>query len=84
MDVNLILEGQKDRLVLPLTCVILRGSKAEVVVVEDDIAHFRPVEISSPTGQGYLIRAGVEENDRVVLYPQGLSEGQKVRAQAAP
>lgn len=84
VDVNLILEGQKDRLVLPLTCVILRGSKAEVVVVEDDIAHFRPVEISSPTGQGYLIRAGVEENDRVVLYPQGLSEGQKVRAQAAP
>jgi HlyD family secretion protein len=84
VDVNLILEQQKDRLVLPLTCVILRGSKAEVVVVESDVARFRSVEISSPTQEGYLIRSGLEEGDLVALYPQGLSDGQKVRAQGPP
>ncbi len=81
VDVNLILDEQKPRLVLPLTCVILRGEKAEVAVVQDGIVSFRAVEISSPLKQGYLIRSGLKGDESVVLAPQGLSEGQKVRTE---
>lgn len=81
VDVNLILGEQAPRLVLPLTCVLLRGEKSEVIVVENGRARFRQVTLSSPTQAGYLIRTGISDKDRVVLYPQGLEDGQKVRAE---
>jgi HlyD family secretion protein len=84
VDVNLILEQQKSHLILPLTCVVLRGDKAEVTVIEDDTAHLRQVEISSPTAEGYLIRSGLRGDEWVALAPQGLREGQRVRWQSAP
>ena len=83
VDVNLILGKQEPRLVLPLTCVILKGEKAEVVVIEGETAQIRGVEISSPTQEGYLIRSGIKEGDQVALYPQGINEGQKVRPEIA-
>lgn len=82
VDVNLILDEQKPRLVIPLTCVIRRGDKAEVAVIENDTVRLRDVEISSPLEQGYLVHAGLTEKEVVALTPQGLSEGQKVRPQA--
>jgi HlyD family secretion protein len=79
VDVNLILGEQKPHLVLPLTCVILTGEKAEVAVVEEETVDLKPVEISNPTVDGYLIRSGLEGKEQVALFPQGLEEGQRVR-----
>lgn len=79
VDVNLIMTESEERLVLPLTCVILKGEKSEVVVVEDGVAAFREVEISNPTQEGYLIRSGLEKEAQVVLYPQGIREGDSLR-----
>lgn len=80
VDVNLILGASKPRMVLPLTCVVLKGDGAEVAALEADRVHWRKVEVSSPTERGYLIRAGVDEGDKLALYPQGLVEGQRARA----
>jgi hypothetical protein len=80
VDVNLLLSEKSSRLLLPLTCVLQRGERREVVVVENGKARYREVQISNPTEQGFLVRKGVTEKDRVVLAPQGLSEGQAVRA----
>ena len=79
VDVNLILSQQKNHLVLPLTCLILKGEKAQIIVIENGTAHFKEVEISSPTAEGYLVRSGLKEGEQVALYPQSLQEGQKVQ-----
>jgi hypothetical protein len=79
VDVNLILADKAPRALIPLTCVVQRGERAEVMVVEKGRTRFREVELSSPTQQGYLLRRGLDSKDLVVLSPQGLVEGQKVR-----
>lgn len=79
VDVNLILDEQKPRLLVPLTCVVRRGDKAEVAVIEDGEVRMRAVEISSPLEEGYLIRSGLTGGETLALTPQGLSEGQGVR-----
>lgn len=80
VDVNLILADKAPRALIPLTCVVQRGERAEVMVVEKGRTRFREVELSSPTQQGYLLRRGLDSKDLVVLSPQGLVEGQKVRS----
>lgn len=82
VDVNLILSQQQPHLVLPLTSVLLRGDSAQVVLLKDGLVEFRAVEVSAPTEDGYLIRSGLDKDDLVARYPQGLDEGQKVRVQA--
>lgn len=84
VDVNLILAKQAQRLVIPLTSVVLKGDTAQVVVIENGVAHPRSVEVSSPTEQGYLVRSGLEEREQIALYPQGLVEGEAVRPKDAP
>ena len=79
VDVNLILDEQKPRLVVPLTSVILRGDKAELAVIKDGTVHLQAVEISSPLQEGYLIRSGLQGGETLAKAPQGLTEGQKVR-----
>lgn len=84
VDVNLILAPRAGRLVIPLTCVLLKGDSAQVVVVENGMAHLRAVQLSSPTEEGYLVRSGLQPSDTIALYPQGLLEGQAVRLKDAP
>ena len=79
VDVNLILGEAKPRLVLPLTCVVLKGDGAEVATVQEGLLHWRPVAVAGPTERGYLVRSGIEPEDKIALYPQGLREGQRVR-----
>ncbi len=83
VDVNLILDQQKPRLVVPLTSVILRGDKAELAVIKDGTVHLQAVEISSPLQEGYLIRSGLQGGETLAKAPQGLTEGQKVRPREA-
>lgn len=84
VDVNLFLAEQKSWMVLPLTCVVLRADGAEVMVVEDGVVKRRSVQVSSPTTKGYLIRSGLEGQELVLLYPQGVQEGQRVRVAEGP
>jgi RND family efflux transporter MFP subunit len=83
VDVNLILTKSKPRLVLPLTSVVLKGDGAEVAAIEGELLRWRAVEVSSPTERGYLVNSGVEPGDKIALYPQGLREGQRVRASSS-
>lgn len=84
VDVNLLLGPQQERLVVPLTSVILRGDSAQVAVVKDDKVELRTVEVSTPTINGYLVKGGLSLDDKVAVEPQGLTEGQSVRPQEKP
>jgi RND family efflux transporter MFP subunit len=84
VDVNLFLSEQKPWLVVPLTCIMLRPAGAEVMLVENGEARVRSVEVSGPTTKGYLIRSGLEGDELVLLYPQGVEEGQKLGVTEAP
>lgn len=79
VNVNILLSEDKPHLVLPLTCVRLRGERSEVALIQDNTVELREVFISSPTTKGYVVHSGLKEADVVALAPQGLSSGQHVR-----
>jgi HlyD family secretion protein len=83
VDVNIVLSPQSERLMVPLTCVILLGDKAQVLIVDGGRLQERTVRVSSPTEKGYLVESGLEPGELVVRYPQGLKNGDTIRAERA-
>jgi RND family efflux transporter MFP subunit len=79
VDVNLILSPQGERLLIPLTSVILNGENSHALVLADNKLEERSIQVSSPSQDGYLVLSGIEKGEWVVRYPQGLKAGQAVR-----
>ena len=83
VDVNLILSREAERLVIPLTSVVLGNDTSKVLVVKNGRIEERLLEVSSPTLEGYLVSSGLDSSDLVVRYPQSFKNGQKVRIRKA-
>lgn len=79
VDVNILLSPQQERLLVPLTCVVLEGEKSSALVVESGKIAKRDISVASPSKDGYLVLSGLEQDDWVVLYPQGFEVGDTVR-----
>jgi HlyD family secretion protein len=81
VDVNIVLSNEAQRLVVPLTSVVLIGDTAQVLAVVDGRVQKRSVHISSPTEKGYLVDSGLEAGEMIVRYPQGVADGETVRTE---
>jgi RND family efflux transporter MFP subunit len=69
----------ENALVLPVTAIIRNSSGAACMVVEADKVVRRPVELGLRSGGEFEIRAGLDENQLVVLkQPETLKAGQPV------
>lgn len=79
VDVNLILSPQAERMLIPLTSVMLQSDQASVYVVEDGRVAEKRVQVSSPSQAGYLVLSGLKAEEFVVQFPQGFKPGQRVR-----
>lgn len=80
VDVNIILSPQAERILIPLTSVMLEADSADVFVVEDSRIKRAGITVSNPSIGGYLVQAGLRGDEQVVQFPQSFQEGQKVRA----
>ncbi|HEY5906504.1 MAG TPA: efflux RND transporter periplasmic adaptor subunit, partial [Vicinamibacteria bacterium] len=60
---------------VPAAATFARGGLTGVFVVEDGRARLRFVALGSREGAGIEVRAGVAEGERVVLDPEGLTDG---------
>jgi HlyD family secretion protein len=76
--------NSKALLTLPLSAVINRDEKrkGDVFVVKNGHVHRRVVEVGRDNGVRIAIRSGLGPNEAVVLYPEGLQDGQTVRIRA--
>jgi HlyD family secretion protein len=69
VEARIVLFEADDVLVLPLSALFRHGDGWAVFVVEDGVAHLRPVERGRHTGLEAEIVSGLEEGETVVLYP---------------
>ena len=81
VDVNIILSPKSDKLLIPLTSVILNNEDSKALVAVNGQLESRSIRVASPSKSGYLVLSGIEKGDWVVRFPQGLKAGQKVRVQ---
>lgn len=65
-DVDVIVAVQESTLFVPPNAVLGRGAERSVFVVQDGVAHKRPVEVGISTWEAVEIRNGVAEGDAVV------------------
>ena len=67
------------RLSVPATALFQRGGLTGLFVVSDGRARLRWVAAGASDGGAVEVRAGVQEGERVVLEPAGLSDGAPVK-----
>lgn len=79
VDVNIILSPQSERMIVPLTSVILDAASASVLVVEGSQIKRLSVVVSNPSKEGYLVLEGLRGDELVVQFPQSFAEGVRVR-----
>jgi RND family efflux transporter MFP subunit len=71
---------QAPKVVVPSSAVADRNGGKIVFLVEDGIAHMKPVELGERFGSGFEVKAGVVPGNRVVNKPPGnLSDGQRIK-----
>lgn len=80
VDVNIVLSPQADRILVPLTSVMLETDSASLFVVEGSRVQRKSITISSPSIEGYLVQSGLTGEEAVIRFPQSFEEGQTVRA----
>jgi HlyD family secretion protein len=79
-NVTIQLAVVDDALVLPATSIVREGGETFCVVIENDKAVRRPVELGLRSGAEVEIRSGIDENQLVVQkQPEVLTNGQPVR-----
>lgn len=79
VDVNIILSPEAERLLIPITSVMLGPDSADAFLVENSRIKRVTIQVSSPSNSGYLVLDGIDKDDLVVQFPQGFKDGQKVR-----
>lgn len=67
--------GGESGLSVPVEAVFARGGLTGVFVAQDGRAHLRFIAPGARSGATLEVRAGLSEGERVVLEPQGLSDG---------
>lgn len=72
--------GEDKGLVVPLTALIQHAGKQGVLVVRDGRAQFRPVVTGAAEGGRAIVRQGLAAGDPVIVKPQAVKPGARVRA----
>lgn len=81
VEARIVLWEGDDVLKLPLSALFRDGESWAVFVVEDGVAHIRPVERGRHTGLEAEILSGLEAGETVVRYPSDqVDEGVRVAA----
>jgi RND family efflux transporter MFP subunit len=75
--------GEDKGLVVPLTALVQHEGKQGVLVVRDGRAQFRPVVTGATEGGRALVRQGLVAGDPVIVRPQAVKPGARVRAVAS-
>ena len=79
VEVRIVVWEDEDALIVPSSALFRDGEAWSVFVVEDGEARLRQVDLGRDNGIEAEIRGGLEEGERVILYPSsGLSEGSRV------
>jgi membrane fusion protein (multidrug efflux system) len=79
-DLALLVEEKQAALLVPRAAVTLINNKEAVYVVQDDIAHVRPVTTGLTDGENIEILSGLRPGEMVVTAGQtSLSDGARVR-----
>ena len=74
--------GEDKGLVVPLTALVQHEGKQGVLVVRDGRAQFRPVVTGATEGGRALVRQGLAAGDPLIVKPQAVKPGARVRAVA--
>ena len=70
-------------LVIPKSAIHQQDGRDVVMVVQNEHAERRAISVASSTGEESVISAGLASGEKVVVeWPQGLSDGMKVKEQA--
>ena len=67
-------------MIVPSEAIVFNRNGLSVVVVEDGVAHIRPVTVVRDFGTTVEVSAGVKDGDQVILNPPvDFTDGQKVQ-----
>jgi HlyD family secretion protein len=76
VEINL---GQQRAPVVPLSAILANNRGKGVLVVDNGILHFRKVTLGLQDGARSAVTDGLKEGELVVVNPEGLKPGQKIR-----
>jgi hypothetical protein len=83
--VELRIPRKTPSLIVPSDAIIFNRLGLSVAVVEDRIAHIRPVNVVRDFGTTVEVNRGVKDGDQVILtLPADLTDGRKVNIRPAP
>jgi multidrug efflux pump subunit AcrA (membrane-fusion protein) len=83
--VELRIPRKTPSLIVPSDAVIFNRNGLSVAMVEDGIAHIRPVNVVRDFGTTVEVNRGVKDGDQVILTPPAdLTDGRKVNIRPAP
>jgi len=72
-------------LIVPAAAIVFNSNGLNVMVVENGVAHIRPVTEARDFGTTVEVSTGVKAGDQVILNPPvDLTEGHKVKVQPSP
>ena len=76
VEINL---GQQRAPVVPLSAVLAKNRDKGVLVADNGLLHFRKVTLGLQDGARTAVTDGLKEGELVVVNPEGLQPGQKIR-----
>ena len=76
VEINL---GQQRAPVVPLSAVLAKNRDKGVLVAANGILHFRKVTLGLQDGARTAVTDGLQEGELVVINPEGLQPGRKIR-----
>jgi HlyD family secretion protein len=76
--------GRQKALVVPLSAILAKKGGKGVLVADNGILRFRKVALGLQDGARTAVTEGLKEGDRVVVNPEGLMPGQKIRPEIKP
>jgi RND family efflux transporter MFP subunit len=83
--VELKIPRKTPSLIVPSEAIIFNRDGLSVAVVENGVAHFRPVTVVRDFGTSVEVSAGVTEGDQVILNPPvDLTDGRQVKIRPGP
>ena len=78
-EIFVVTQERKNAIGVPIDIVVQRGGQQGIYVVENEIAHFRPVEMGILSGSNVEIVSGLNDGDVVVIAGMTLlSDGLRV------
>jgi RND family efflux transporter MFP subunit len=83
--VELKIPRKTPSLIVPSEAIVFNRNGLSVVVVEDGVAHIRPVNVVRDFGTTVEINKGVKDGDQVILNPPvDMTDGRKVNVKPGP